>query len=58
MTLNEWIDSIPEDERDLISTSDGWKAGATAMLEALIERGHIGQRYVEEARLGTADIID
>ena len=58
MTLDEWINSIPEDERDLICASDAWKAGAAAMLEALIERGHIGQRYVEEARLGTADITD
>ena len=58
MTVDKWIESIPDDEREALCVADGWKAGATAMLEALIDRGFISDKYYSElARRETKDII-
>lgn len=55
MTIDEWLELIPEDERETLCFADGWKAGATAMIEALIDRGFIG--YPDKAKDETKDII-
>lgn len=57
MTLDDWLNTIPEDERDTLTITEIWKAGATAMLEALIDRGYIGMDYEALARHEVQDII-
>ena len=44
MTLDDWLNGFPEDEKDTISGLEFWRAGAKAMLDALVERGFIGVR--------------
>jgi hypothetical protein len=57
MTIDEWLETIPEDERDMLCVTDGWKAGASAMIDALIDRGFISDDYADLARRETLDII-
>ena len=37
--------------------ADGWKAGAKAMFEALVDRGYISDDYCERAKKGVSDIL-
>lgn len=50
MTFDEYLESLPEDERATLCVYDAWKAGATAMLETLIVHGYIDDGYAEQAR--------
>lgn len=34
-TIDDWINSLPEDERETMCVADAWKAGARAMLNAI-----------------------
>ena len=57
MTLDEWIEGLNGDERNMLCVADGWKAGAEAMLDALVDRGFISEDYAPIARRKTLDII-
>lgn len=57
MTLDEWLETIPEDERETLCVADGWKAGATAMLNELIKWGYIAEGYEGTARKEVEDIL-
>ena len=57
MTLDDWLDTIPEDERETLCIADAWKAGASAMLEALIDRGYISMDFEYLARAEVQDIL-
>ena len=39
MTLDKWILSLSEDDREGLCVADGWRAGAEAMLMQLKEDG-------------------
>lgn len=56
MTIDEWLEKIPDDERETLCFADGWRAGASAMLDALIDRGFITGPYEQDARRETMDI--
>ena len=58
MTFSEWLDSLPDDEREALTFCDAWSAGAIAMLDALVERGFISSAYIEDAKKATADITE
>ena len=58
MTFSEWLDSLPDDEREALACCDAWNAGAIAMLDALVERGFISSAYIEDAKKATADITE
>ena len=57
MTLDEWLETIPEDERDTLCVADGWKAGANAMFNELIKFGFIAEGYERTARKEVKDIL-
>jgi len=54
MTFADWIDSLPDDEREALCAADAWKAGAAAMLNELIDQGFISKEYAEDARKAVA----
>lgn len=56
MTLEEWLEQLPDDERETLCAADAWCAGAGAMIDALIDRGYIHLDYAMLAREGVADI--
>lgn len=58
MTIDEWINGLPEDERESLCVADGWKAGAQAMLDAIMDRGYIGDNYLEDAKKAVSDILE
>jgi len=58
MTFSEWLDSLPDDEREALACCDAWNAGAIAMLDALVERGFISSAYIEDAKKAMADITE
>ena len=58
MTFSDWLDSLPDDEREALFHCEAWNAGAIAMLDALVERGFISSAYIEDAKKATADITD
>ena len=56
MTFDEWIDQFPDDEKESVCLLDSWRAGARAMVDALVERGFIGCQYADLAKERTAEI--
>lgn len=58
MTFSDWLGSLPDDEREALACCDAWNASATAMLDALVERGFISSAYIEDAKKATADITE
>jgi len=48
MTFSDWIDSLPEDERETLCAYDAWKEGARQMLNALVERGYISDQTMKD----------
>lgn len=56
MTYEDWLDQLPEDELEALCPADAWRAGAGAMIDALIDRGYISLDYAMLAREGVADI--
>lgn len=57
MTIDDWLDQMPEDEREALCVADGWRAGAEAMFFALLDHGYIDPRYADDARTGVTDIL-
>ena len=58
MTFTDWVESLPDDERDAMCAYDAWKAGAMHTFEALVARGFIDDSYASLARGEIADILD
>ena len=58
MTFTEWIDSLPDDEREALCAYDAWKAGATQVFAALIDGGFIAEPYAALVRKEIAQILD
>lgn len=56
MTLEEWLEQLPDDERETLCPAEAWRAGAGAMIDALIDRGYISLDYAMLAREGVRDI--
>ena len=56
MTLEEWLEQLPDDERETLCVADGWRAGAEALFSALVDRGYIDMNHVEEAKKRVVDI--
>ena len=57
MTIDNWLEQFSEDDRETLCITDAWKAGAKAMIDALIDRGYIGWDYKDVAKNGVLDII-
>lgn len=58
MTFQEWIDSLPEDERETLCANDAWKAGAMQTFAALIDGGFIADPYAAVAQEEIAHILN
>jgi len=56
MTFDEWVYQLPDDELECLCPADAWRAGALAMIDALIDRGYISLDYAMLAREDVADI--
>ena len=52
-----WSQSLPEGARRATTSAEIWVAGATAMFQALAERGYIAPHEVERALQATADVL-
>jgi hypothetical protein len=52
-----WSQSLPEHARRASTGAEIWVAGATAMFQALVERGYIVPHEVESALQATADVL-
>ena len=52
-----WLRSLPDAVRPLATSAEIWTAGATAMFQALVERGFIAPHEVEDALQATADVL-
>jgi hypothetical protein len=48
---------MSEYARRTATSEDAWQAGATAMFQALVERGFIAPYEVEQAIASTADVL-
>ena len=44
-TFDDWMESIPEDERDKIALPEVWNAAVDATFDALIEEACINEDY-------------
>ena len=56
MTYIEWLKSLQVDDLREVKAVDAWKAGALAMLQALIDLGVIAYACDELARMDTKHI--
>lgn len=56
MTYVEWLKTWQIDSLQEVAPTKAWEAGALAMLQALIDRGHIAYAEDELARMNTKDI--
>jgi len=48
MTFDEWVQTIPEDERSLLSLCDAWDAAVKATVQALLDYGNLDEDYRKE----------
>ena len=46
--LDEWLETIPEDEKDKIALPEVWNAAVDATMNALLEAGNIDNHYRPE----------
>jgi hypothetical protein len=57
LTYQAWSLSLPESALRATTLVEAWQAGATAMFQALVERGYIAPDAVERALASTADVL-
>ena len=57
LTYQAWSRALSEHARRTTTLADAWQAGATAMFQALVERGYIAPHEVERAVASTADVL-
>src|SRR5688572_11656822 len=57
LTYQAWSLSLPESALRAATLVEAWQAGATAMFQALVERGYIAPDAVERALASTADVL-
>ena len=57
LTYEAWSLALSEYARRTTTLADAWQAGATAMFQALVERGYIAPHEVERAVASTADVL-
>ena len=57
LSYQAWSQSLATPALRAVTPSDIWAAGATAMFQALIERGYIAPHDVESALAATADVL-
>ena len=57
LTYQAWSLALPERARHATGPADAWQAGATAMFQALAERGYIAPDEVETALASTLDVL-
>jgi hypothetical protein len=57
LTYQAWSLALPERARHAIGPADAWQAGATAMFQALAERGYIAPGEVVTALASTLDVL-
>jgi hypothetical protein len=57
LSYRAWSQSLAVSAPRAPTPADIWTAGATAMFQALVERGYIGPRDVESALAATADVL-
>jgi hypothetical protein len=57
LSYEAWCLSMSEYARRTATSEDAWQAGATAMFQALVERGFIAPYEVEQAIASTADVL-
>lgn len=58
MTYVEWLKSWQIDTLQSVEPSDAWRAGALAMLQALIDRGFVGDTSTVSAEKARAETVD
>ena len=57
LTYQAWSLSMSESALRATTFGEAWQAGATAMFQALVERGYIAPDAVERALASTADVL-
>ena len=57
MNFNDWMNTIPDNEKDTLCLMDAWRAGMSAMLERLIEDDWIGKEYKSMVRLEVRELM-
>ena len=57
LSYQAWSLALSEYARRTTTLADAWQAGATAMFQALVERGYIEPHEVERAVASTADVL-
>jgi hypothetical protein len=57
MNIDEWLNTLSEEDINTLCIVEAWRAGAIAMQNALIDKGFISREYEELAREDTKDII-
>jgi hypothetical protein len=57
LTYQAWYASLSEHGRRATTQMEVWQAGATAMFQALVERGYIAPPEVERALAATVDVL-
>ena len=57
LTYKAWSLSLSESAQRTPTLAEAWQAGATAMFQALVERGYIVPLAVERALASTADVL-
>ena len=57
LTYQAWSLSLSESAQRTSTLAEAWQAGATAMFQALVERGYIVPHAVERALASTDDVL-
>lgn len=57
LSYQAWSQSLATPALRAVTPSDIWTAGATAMFQALVERGYIAPHEVESALAAIADVL-
>ena len=57
LTYQAWSLSLSESALRTSTLAEAWRAGATAMFQALVERGYIVPHAVERALASTDDVL-
>jgi hypothetical protein len=56
MNFRQWIQSDGNFDRAFLDLEDAWNAGASAMFDALVQRGYLASDAVSAAVRGTGDV--
>jgi len=57
LSYQAWSQSLAVPALRAVTPAEIWTAGATAMFQALVERGYIAPHDVESALAATADVL-